>query len=159
MLTNISMPSFALLPTGGQCVTGNIIIGGEIVASTTYCWNTYGPGGGGGIVYTDGWSSGGSSGSSPGVPVNEGGENISESYMPSQHQYVTCSNMSELRQHAASAAFNAWALANLNGFQRLHPNSHYYRIHFNGGSQLYQWVANSLTVSMIPNSHLPCQPD
>jgi len=152
----ISMPSFALLP-GFHCVTGNIIIGGEVVASSTYCYNNLGGGGGGSIPYEGGWYDGGST--TNGQPAYNAFRNISSTYMPPQHQYVSCNTTpAVLRQHAASAVFNAWALQNLKPIARLQPDGRFYLINFSsGGSQVFQWVIPvGSTVTMAPVPNLPC---
>ena len=129
------------------CVTGNVIMDGQIVGQTTICYiretTEDGPtddGTGGGL--------GDGPGGDAGLPVIIIEEDLGREYMPTNQRTVGCYSSLHLRIAAAQAAFSQWKLTHHDPRirNRLFPDFKNYKIALNGGSQIFKW-ANTFTSS------------
>ena len=124
------------------CVTGNVIMNGQIIGQTTICYiretAEEGPA-------DDGSGEGPAPGPGDGgLPVIVIKEDIGRQYMPTNQRTVGCFSPLHLRRAAAQAAFAKWKLThpNMSIRNRTLPDYRNYRIALNDGAQIFKW-ANS----------------
>jgi len=120
------------------CVTGDIVMNGQVIAQTTICYIREGAEEGPTDDGTNGPTGGGPGGGSI-VTIKE---DIGRTYMPPHKREVSCSDTWADRRSAAQAAFAKWKLAQPNLYvrNRTTPDFKNYRIHFDhGGTQVFKW--------------------